>query len=260
MAQNVGTPDWQRGIATPQKLLAAVAGGTGSVIVAVPPNAESLVVFAVGAPGLGTLSAYGEPSNIFYPIQESFSVHGGNSSGQYFINVSGQVDTEVLFGWSIAPGSTWYVYSDQAPHISFDPNVGQLVQERDSLLGLWGVLALGSDTVNQHVIETDSHGRLIPLVPTLTTGAVVMTTSPTQLVAAPASGAWYLFGVDFRNDSAARDTPSLLDSTSAQLTLSGVAAGGSDHVDLKGYRTTGKVQIVGLTTSAYVTLRYAPGP
>lgn len=256
----VGSPDYQHGITTAQKLLGTFTSAQASATVSVPPNAETIVVMADSATPLTMLSCVGATTGYSYPISVSYLNNGGVNEAQYFINASGQVDAQLVLTWVTAPSAGWSVYSDQAPHVSFDPNLGLLVNERESPLGAWGVLLLGTDTVNQHALETDSNGRQIPLVPTGTTGALAVSAANNLFLAAPPSGAYYLFGLDIRNGAASYTAVVLQTVAQVAYAHANVPVGDSRHIELNGLRVTTQVNAIASQVGATMVLRFAAGP
>jgi hypothetical protein len=184
---NVDSPDGQNGITTAQQVLAKLTAATASVVVTIPSNAETLVIMAGSTPGLATFTAIGVTSGYNYPVNISSEEFGSAVFGQYFVNVSNAVDSQITLAWTLAPGDGWIVYSDQAPHISFDPNVGQLVQLRDSPIGDMGVIAMGSDGTLQHPLKLDASGQLLVSIGSMLNPATTVT-GPDAYGAAPVVG------------------------------------------------------------------------
>ena len=160
MSQIVGTPDWQRAVVASQKLLDYVANPGTTATVGVPPNAETIIVVAGNNPGLGTLTALGGTSGVYYAVNQYIQRISGEEFGEYFINVSAQVDQTLILTWTLAPGTGFWVYSDQATHVSFDPNVGELLQISANAPGAHGIAMLGTDGTLHYEVLTDSSGRL----------------------------------------------------------------------------------------------------
>jgi len=99
-------------------------------------------------------------------------------------------------------------------------------------------------------------------VPTVPTGAVkVGIGGGGTVLAAPASGANYLFGADYEIDVTAAGGINLVTGGTSIAALNDNAANaGADHVQLNGYRTTGIVTYTSLGAVGSVILRFAPGP
>ena len=262
-SSNTGTPDWQRGVNSAQRLLNTVGGGSQLQQVAVPPNAQTIIVLASATPGLGTFEAAGVTTSFLYPVSQSIFKPGTEEFGAYFINVANCIDTEITCTFSHAPGNTWYIYADQGVHINFDPFVANLLQLVGSPPGLYGALALGSDGTDARPLSTNINGRLIPLVPTLSSGNVGVPSPGTTypVLAAPASGAWYLFGIDAVSNSASGGCAVELFANGTQIAfLTSADQLHVDHVQLDGYRTTGAVTALPFYNGGAVWLRYAAGP
>ena len=302
---NVGTPDWQNGIVNAQLLLATVPGATLTKVVNVPPNAESIIVITYCATRPVPATVVGVASGYSYPTNFNYVIAGGNYYTFTFIDASTVVDSQVIVSIYPAVQGPWYIYSDAASHISYDPTMATLLQSNGApysgtgvnLFGLNGgaveplladasghlltidavlelaVAALnatipadavqvgGSDGANLRALRTDSTGQLIPIVPSHTTSAVLGVNAFTQLLAALGSGNYYLFGVDFRNDTAAAQAISIADSGGNYFSTARVPAGDTRSVDLSGYKYGGVVnQISSSAVNTYITLRYAVGP
>jgi hypothetical protein len=117
---NVDTPPYQRGVVSAQKLLATVAGAVASVVVGVPPNAETIVVgFAAGA-AAESATCVGVTSGIQYA--GTVALPGGSTSAglAWFFDCANVIDQQVAITLFQAPGVTWYVYSDSAAHLTAD--------------------------------------------------------------------------------------------------------------------------------------------
>ena len=261
-SSNTGTPDWQRGVNSAQRLLVTAGGGSQLEQVSVPPNAQTIIVLASATPGLGTFEAAGVTTSFLYPVSQSIFKPGTEEFGAYFVNVANCIDTEITCTFSHAPGNTWYIYADQGVHINFDPFVANLLQLVGSPPGLYGALALGSDGTDARALSTDTNGRLIPLVPTLAasgTGSVV------GAIAAPASGKNYIFGIDVLGISGGADSFTVTGNGGTIALLSTDQSSASaiphDHVDLGGFPvTTGVDWTDAGGAAAPWIIRYAAGP
>ena len=160
--QIVGSPDWQRGVVTSQKLLSTQAATSLTATVFLPPNAETLVIVTSGPiGGAQTLTITGVTSAQVYPWQIQFIFSGGQAYAYYYADVSSSVDSSVTITFAQAAAFSWYVYSDQAAHVSFDPNLGLVVQEQNIGPSGWGIPAMGYDGTNMHFVETDTTGKLV---------------------------------------------------------------------------------------------------
>ena len=262
---NVGTPDWQRGVISAQHLLATVAGGTDTVTVGVPPNAETIIVLAQTAL-LGTFSAVGVTSGFNYPFGVSKNaLADSDQANTFFVNVANCVDDQLVISFSSISGTDWYVYADQAAHVTFDPFVGSAIYFPGNTPRYNGMLILGSDGTVTTAMETDSNGRQIPLVPTLSSGLVAVSANPTAVIAAPTSGAWYLMSADMTpNNGTSLGGVTLSTGSSVIAGVFGPQTNVGQltvPADLKGYRTTSAVTASYINNAnGFVVVRYAPGP
>lgn len=301
----VGTPDNQHGVASPQILLATVPNGTVTTTVTLPPNAESVVIFGPGFNSPASYVVQGVQSGNYYTPNVMFVRQAAQWWDMVIVNCSPTVDRQLTITQLNAGVGSWYVYADQASHISFDPQLELVIQSIGDTLNTHGIVALGSngattpalavdsfghlltfdqqllaamaavgaaipgeavqiggsDGTNLRAIKVDSSGEIIPIVPTGTTGAVVGTIAFTSLLAALGSGNYYLFGVDFRNDTAATVAMGITNGAGVYLSAVRVPAGDTRSVDLSGFKYGGIVnQISSVAANTFVTLRYAVGP
>ncbi|MHB8246878.1 MAG: hypothetical protein ACYDGN_16320 [Acidimicrobiales bacterium] len=101
--------------AAPQTLLASVGGGTGSVTVALPANAESLLIL-VPDPGveLGNPRVQGTSTNFdYFNAYWPGSAYGNlTPATQFSCPVAPDVDGSVTVTFPTAPSGTWYVVAD----------------------------------------------------------------------------------------------------------------------------------------------------
>lgn len=116
----IDTPDYQRGFVSAQKLLASVPSGDNSTFVAIPPNAETLVVVSVNAMSPDTPAlCRGTFTDTYYAGWPAWS----NNPAQintWFFDVSNAVDVEVVVGiFPITPGP-WFIYADANAHTVVD--------------------------------------------------------------------------------------------------------------------------------------------
>ena len=105
----VGTPDNQRGIITPGKLLATVAAGTATVTVAIPPNGVNLLIATEGSSPPAVFSIVGVTTGFKYPT--SFMPGDTGYTYDTFIvcSIFSQLDLEVVITFGVAPVTPWYV-------------------------------------------------------------------------------------------------------------------------------------------------------
>ena len=256
---NVGTPDWQRGIVTAGKLLGAFPYSQTSAVVNIPPNAESLIVVVPGSVSPGTLSAVGVTTSMQYPGTKRLGLGTFSTSSMFLFNVSSSLDAQITLSWSGFAEYDWWAYSDNASMIVDVPGVNALTQSAGYPQIDQGILSMGVEGQTAHVIEVDANGRQIPLVPTLGK-LVTVAAGTTQILAAPTSVHWYLFGIDVSITGGTTTPVTLIDSAGNTIAYDDPPSGGESHsIDLQGFATLGSVSIV-TTAGATVVLRYAPGP
>lgn len=277
---NAGAQDWLRGIATPQVNGGSALGSSSSLVANIAPSAECLLVFTSNGASLKLTSAIGVTSLASYPvIPYGATVAGG--APMWVIPVSNPTDAQISINASAAPGDPWFAVNDQGIRVIADAVLAGLVNASGVAATGIGLLVLGEDiTATAHILETDSHGRLaagdpnvpqgaIPQVATMNTGRVTVSSNSTApVLAAPSSGAWYLFNADWENF--ALTLPGslyLLDSATnaagneiAEVRFN--ALGGAPGVPIHQRVTTG-VWIgsdAGTGTTGGVVLRFSPGP
>jgi hypothetical protein len=116
----VDTPDYQRGVVSAQVLLAAVPAGPDSVIVGIPPNAETLVIATIAPFEGSSAGVLGQTTGLEYPGQSLAAPPGSFAGVTYYFDVSAALDAEVeIFFIQPTPGP-WWVYSDAGAHVVID--------------------------------------------------------------------------------------------------------------------------------------------
>jgi hypothetical protein len=140
-----------------------------------------------------------------------------------------------------------------------NPGGGATPQPRNGALVSQGILSMGSDGTDGRAMSTDSNGRQIPLVPTVGVETTI-SSGTTTLVAAPSTGAWYIFGVDWQSTTTGGSGIMFEDSLGNKIALcSTTAIGQVSSQQLNGFRTTGAIQVSSFA-SGLIIVRYAPGP
>lgn len=115
---SIDTPDFQRGVASAQVLLAKEHLPTTSVIVGIPPNAETIVVvFEETLPTAGVAIAFGVVSSINYPSVSTRSNGAGAQWTTFYFDVTNVIDEELEIQLDNATGGFWYVYADTGVHV-----------------------------------------------------------------------------------------------------------------------------------------------
>lgn len=136
MVTNIGidTPDWQYGIVNPQALLSADDGSHATVIVDIPPNAETLIVALTADLTLPVCGCQGQTTGINYPGVQAVSQWSVFATQSWFFDVSNTVDEQVSIGFINAPGAPWFVYADSGVHITADvSSLGDSIGRRYTL-------------------------------------------------------------------------------------------------------------------------------
>jgi len=109
----VDTPDWQRGVVSPQKLIGTFTALQTSGTVNLPPNCESIVVVGLGIGWLNFSSCIGTTTGVTYPA----SWMNGDSlaiSTFVVVSVSPALDPAVTITLTAAPAGGWKVVADAA--------------------------------------------------------------------------------------------------------------------------------------------------
>jgi hypothetical protein len=115
----IDLPDYQKGVASAQQLLAKESLPTTSVIVGIPPNAETIVVVFECNPaaGQGLAVAFGVVSSINYPSTSTRPNSAGAQWVTFYFDVTNVIDEELAIQLDNAIGSHWYVYADTGVHV-----------------------------------------------------------------------------------------------------------------------------------------------
>jgi hypothetical protein len=181
-------------------------------------------------PGTGTLTIQGTNS-------------GRTGAGSTLITVTGtQSGTAYLSSTELGGGVVATIdlvgTNDSSFNINFNTSGG-------------GNKSLG--TINVYA----SPSTPVPTFATLSTG---QTTSVTP-IAAPTSGAWYIFGVDFLGANQNSNVVLTANGLAFAVLLSGLGSAGAfiDHDECNGFRATTAVT-ASYATAINVVIRYAPGP
>lgn len=117
---NYGTPDWQRGYYSAQKLLADVPAGTHTTTITVPPNAETIVIQVDNSSLAFAPSVVGVQTGIHYAPQFQHLTTSMSAYPVWFVDMSSTVDQEVTITFLALANFAWYVYADAGVHITFD--------------------------------------------------------------------------------------------------------------------------------------------
>lgn len=285
MAQpNVGTPDGQRGVVSAQKVIGTFKTTDSVGTVGVPPNCETIIIaFASGHKELVS-SVAGGTTGILYPLIPYTAPDSNGMANAWLAAVDPSADDQVTVELTEAPGFAWYVTSDQFPRMVVDSQVGLAVIANGRVGNGVGLTVMGNDSGGtSRLIRTDTNGRLaagdpnvpggvIPEVPTAGAEANGISTFPHTLIAAPGSGANYLFGLELGVGTTTAAWVVLVDDATGDTICSSLftaQSAGTDYVqspsmNLHRYRATGNVKIEigagGVSTALFASTRYAPGP
>ena len=226
--------------------------------VKVPPNVEVLwvCVNSIGTPAYN-ITAIGVTTGIYYP---AYALPIFYSSGQtnFAIVVANCLDNEVNVQIHGAPSSVdWWVIAESSGRFVIDTTVDAVIAQSGSPTPGSGLVIAGSDGTDTRIIATDLIGRVIPLVPSATTGAISLPTTAAQFLATPSSGENYLFGADVRNYAASTAIVNITDAAGDHIGSINVAAGLSGSLDLQGYRIAGAVWASTSVANVYMNIRFA---
>ena len=115
-----GTPDWQRGYYSAQKLLANVLGNQSYVNLTIPPNCETIVVVV---PGTITRPQVTAKTGLTYLNVVPLAPYNPNTSAGdwiYLVDATDVINASLQITLSGAAPSQWWVYADSAAKIVAD--------------------------------------------------------------------------------------------------------------------------------------------
>lgn len=170
---NIGTPDWQRGIISPQKLLATVPAASKVQTVSLPPNVETLVVVVPEGPKTTEVFVTGVKTGFLYASQVVSYERFGGLSTAYYVEVSQAVDEEVEVELAEASAHDWYIYADAAVHIVHDPSSNAVIGSKGGKAPGEATQVAGTDGTDLRAVRTDPKGTLftVPVAPSAEGGA-----------------------------------------------------------------------------------------
>lgn len=117
---SIGTPDFQKSVVSAQKevLSTTLTGGTANF--GVPPNAESIIVFASGPSGVVNWTLTGLTTGTVYRGSK-LADHFNSMQGVTIFDAAPAIDPtmQIQGGSNVAP-TTFIVYTDAAAHIVAD--------------------------------------------------------------------------------------------------------------------------------------------
>jgi len=119
---NYGSPDWQRGFYSAQKLLATIPAGQQLTDVTIPPNCESLVVMVPSPQAGQNVQVKGTTTGLIY-VGTTYGMFAGGGNAETFVfDCSSEVDSQVQIEISPTGTATAYVYADAGVHVMSDMN------------------------------------------------------------------------------------------------------------------------------------------
>jgi len=147
-AANIGTPDYQRGVVSPQILLATEPATTLTANIGVPPNVETLLIFAQEEAGWSFGHVKGTTTNKYYPFYQ-YVVNAPASSNPIIIaSVEPAADGTYELQWITTGTKNWYVVGDSAVRQVVEANLSLVQQAIGTAIAGYGVVVLGKSTDN----------------------------------------------------------------------------------------------------------------
>jgi hypothetical protein len=167
MTQNADTPDGQVGVVSAQTPLAEVAGGTGTVVVPIPPNAETIVINAVRSELPWVVYAIGKTTGIAYPTSKALTVHTGKTWATIFVSCSSAYDEQLEIILPEAPTEKWYVYGDSAVELVTEPAMAGATSTSDGEAPNRAVLVAGEQAGKLRPLRSSEFGLayVVPSIP-----------------------------------------------------------------------------------------------
>jgi hypothetical protein len=252
----VDTPDGQYGTVSPQLLLGTFANTSLVEVIALPPNAETLLLFSVGGTNMTVKSIFGVTTGQNYNVSQLPGVSPTVESGVFVTSVMPTADAQVTVTWTGGGLGNWYAVADSAVRQYFDETIAQVIGLVGGGAPSSALLVAGEYSGGLQPLQVAPNGGLLPFVPTATVqttvGGGLLTILP-----APTSGGNYIFRIDAWANAAG---DILLSAGAMSLPNIGWNAGVGNGIDFKGFRTTGVVQCVSSLAGTQVTVTYAPGP
>lgn len=119
-AVGVDTPDGQRGVVSAQLLLAGPEVGNQTIIVGIPPNAETLIINANANGLISDVVCGGVGSGVNYPVMKLANRVISSDGDTWVIDASSVVDSQVAIVVTALNTGHWYVYADSGVHVVVD--------------------------------------------------------------------------------------------------------------------------------------------
>lgn len=254
---NADTPDYQRGVVSAQKLLAAVGPPAATVTVTLPPNTEALWIIGAPPPDAAP-TVTGVETGASYPcIPLLATVTTPVEFVPFVALVSPDVDAQVVVNVGSATTATWYVVADTGGRFTLDVLLADAMTSNFQPSPGLALQVAGWDGTDLHILLTDSTGALV------TSGSTFPPVYAARGAALPADA--LLVGGSDGTDLRAILTDTAghlltLDQTlklvvaalNAATPADAVLVAGSDGTDLRALLTdnTGKLQVAGATFPA----------
>jgi hypothetical protein len=258
--QNVGTPDWQRGVVGTQKVLATLSATDNATTVGVPPNSEAIIIIVQGpGPFVAGFTVVGNQSGSTYSAFRIPRVLGTDSSA-FVVTVSPTIDQTVTVGTTTAPGVPWSVVSESAGRFVVDLSTSAVSGNEDDLAGTSGILVMGEDVGGSaHLLRVDSLRRLVTAGATAYTGLVSVPNGAVLLLPGLGSGHYYIMHAELMNTSGVALAINIETGTGQVIAATTIPPTSTLALDLDGLAVNDQINAVGNGIGGYVTMRYATG-
>lgn len=173
MASLIGTPDWQRGVYTPQKLIGKFTTAQLSETVTLPPNCESLLVVVPGVVFYGgqSVQVVGTTTNGTYPAIACIQFPDVDQIGLFIAAVSPAADPAVTVTLTATPSADWYVVADAGVRGVVDYAGALAIAIPGSSPPVGGIQTMGFDGIESRPFLVNKIGEtyVVPTVPSVNT-------------------------------------------------------------------------------------------
>ena len=172
MSINVGTPDWQRGVVSAQKLLATFPAGQALGVVDLPSNVSSLIVLIENNHVAQLSGCQGMTSGSDYPVAPYSTTGSGYQHNAWVVAVGSAQDSQVTLVWNAAPTEPWVVIGDASTRMVADLSLLNVTAPPQNFALGNALIVAGVDGSNAYALATDQSGVLysIPTVPGIGAG------------------------------------------------------------------------------------------
>jgi hypothetical protein len=124
----VGTPDYQEGVVSAQVPLATVPAATSSVLVGVPPNANTIAVLLQSTSQTLLVQANGTNTGALYQATRVLTPGLANYWQLWWIDVTAVLDTQLEIIGVTPVTASWFVYGDTAARLTADVSGYRTIQ------------------------------------------------------------------------------------------------------------------------------------